>query len=320
MLKNKIESTHNDPSSFVTSETIRRSTSFKSKNPSQASPLGCTCYGKKAFYNPSQKVKPMVHKQNPVPMHKTAADWYNKNTNNNYQGSNQQLMLRGRRKVNIKKAVGDLPAINLKEGNKFIPNPVSEKSDKYIRYIIEKKKVEAGSRNNSNTRYTKQNSQLISKRNEAVENEGTETHTLDMGGIKFEVHSKSGSSPLNPLEQPKEGVFKEMNLMNYDFNGSSKRMASNSPDLRESYHYKERDKSQGQTMSKTRVAEKLLQSKRSNESKMNPTASTHDAASEKLSANSFRHSIVEDDEFESITPTKNNNESFAMPILFTNNG
>ena len=205
-------------------EEIQHSTSFKSNNKSQKFQIGATSYGKKGFNDPLQKAKSVSKKKNAMTMHKTITNWKNINRQNEYgeliendeQNYKYRINEKNRNRINNRKnsikSKVKFPSIINNEDTKFVPNPVAEKSDKYIRYIIEKKKLENDNRNNSNERPAKLNMKNCSNE--------TGIRTMKMDGINFEVHTNKKPFPKESLESLKEGEFHQMNLMYYDFNGS----------------------------------------------------------------------------------------------------
>lgn len=120
-----------------------------------------------------------------------------------------------------------LPKILFKNESKFSPNPISSKKDEYIRYIINNKR-----KHNLNPRSFKEkthNSSMVesSRRGRVLAKE------MSIDGISFGVHYKCDSSPEDSFDHLRTNIRKDMSLMNYDFNGTSKRMANESPQSRE---------------------------------------------------------------------------------------
>jgi hypothetical protein len=156
-------------------------------------------------------------------MHKTTFNWA---IHNDYGKSKDNL------NSSKRKDEAELPEIPFKENTKFVPNPISEKRDEYIRYIANTKKKSAmeakdnvrnGNRRTRNTKLKEDYSVDSARR------DSNETRTFNLGGISFEVRAKGDIPSVNSLEYMKTSVSKEMNLMFYDFNGAKKRMNSGSP-------------------------------------------------------------------------------------------
>eukprot|EP00826_Nyctotherus_ovalis_P022029 TRINITY_DN1720_c0_g3_i1.p1 TRINITY_DN1720_c0_g3~~TRINITY_DN1720_c0_g3_i1.p1 ORF type:complete len:286 (-),score=66.26 TRINITY_DN1720_c0_g3_i1:317-1174(-) len=144
------------------------------------------------------------------------------NRKNRLRFNNQLLVDKGR-----VEELKRLPKILFKNESKFSPNPTSSKKDEYIRYIINNKH-----RHNLNPRSFKEkvhNSSMVesSRRNRVLAKE------MSIDGISFGVHYKCDSSPEDSFDHLRTNIRKDMNLMNYDFNGTSKRMANESPQSRE---------------------------------------------------------------------------------------
>ena len=216
---------------------IRRSTSFKSKPLQGTGVFGCTYYGRNSFYNPSEipkeKPKSPIRKTRIETVNKTTNNWNNP-VNNPYGGlsiynkkDNKVL------KKNIKCLMNDyidqnqkldkLPKITLKNEVKFSASPVSEKRDEYIRYIL----------NNKRKRNAIGKFDLVTKNiSMGSARKSKNVQMMNIEGVNFEIYSKCGASPERSLEYLKADMTKEMNLMCYDFNGAGKRMASDSPQPR----------------------------------------------------------------------------------------
>jgi len=197
--------------------------SSKSRNFPFSNVLGCTAYPKGNYTHVEKRQKSPTRKKILIPIHKTTFNWA---LHNDYGKSKDNLNLSKRKNET------ELPEIPLKENTKFIPNPISEKRDEYIRYIANiKKKLPIESRENirngnKKTRNTKLKEDFSV---DSAKRDSNDIKTFNLGGISFEVRAKGDTSSINSLEYMKTSISKEMNLMFYDFNGAKKRMNSESP-------------------------------------------------------------------------------------------
>jgi len=222
---------------------MRRSTSFKSKPFQRSNGLGCTYYGKNSFYNPreprKEKLKSPIHKKQTAAMYKTTNKWnptsygtvYGKKeqeiriTRKSRLKLNNQLMVDKNRLEELKK----LPKILFKNDIRFNPSPISGKKDEYIHYIINNKRKQNNILNARSFKEKIHNKSFIeSSRRKEVRTKG-----MNIDGINFEVHCKCDSSPEDSFDYLRTNIRKDMNLMCYDFNGAANRMASDSPEPRE---------------------------------------------------------------------------------------
>ncbi len=240
-----------------------------------------------------------------------------------------------------------LPKIIRKEQKRFVPENVAggtglERKDEYIRYIISKKKAKAaaaaaeasgrlsrakvrggemGRRADEGTPAAAESARRGSKDTSTNNTIDNTPHSFNLGGITFEVHSKRGTSPSDSVEYLRSQVSKEMNLMFYDFNGAAKRLASESPQPKE---YPTPQKATKPTAESTirmiyqnKTAEKFFQRKANaaGAKKMKSTASTHDATgSEKPTANSVKHSMIEDDEDDPFSSGRSDTQSTGVTL------
>lgn len=339
-------------------ENIRRSTSFKSKQIQQHKVLGCTYYPKEPDFANSvsnqndislSKPKSASRKKRIVSMHKTTAAWSQSNSNNLQSLNNQSVnnndysydtssssaygvepnIIKTKNRAVLQKnaphpqkpkmsLAENLPKIPRKERQKFVPDPITEKRDEYIRYILKKKRnkrMEAPNGRNSrakNRNLDRKDDVFTVTTNSArreskdtptsINNSNTidNTHSFNLGGINFEVHSKKGASPNDSVEHLKSYVMKDMSLMFYDFNGAGKRLASESPPPKD-YSTSKR-KLNAESMLKliyqNKTSDKFFQRKTrpvNISKKTQSNASTHDATISEKTCNSMKHSMIEDD-------------------------
>ena len=291
-----------------------------------------------------------------ISMQKTAAEWDRKTSCNNagsdclhdssflsvYGGDASSILKKGRanihNKINPEKqkvqaTINMLPSITQKEKNRFVPDPTAaaDKKDDYIRYIVSKKSKQAtgDSLGSGRLSQTKMRGSEACRKSEGIAVLGSarrlskdnatndNTHSFNLGGIAFEVHTKSETSPNDSFEHMKTQVSKEMNLMFYDFNGAGKRMMAN-----ESSQVKEcnnsnittptiastttippsKKKSHAESVLRmvyqNKSAEKFFQKNAKavrNSKKMKSTSSTHDVT---VTVTSVKHSKLEEDEEE----------------------
>jgi len=201
--------------------------SKKSRNSPLSNVPGCTAYPKGTHNqtedNTEYKRKSPIRKKVIIPMHKTTFNWAIKNqhTYGNVKGNAEGIN---------KKRGCELPEIPFKENAKFIPHPVSEKRDEYIRYIANSKKSALGAREDYNKirNFKLKDVSIDSARGNGMFSNESKTHSFSLGGVNFEVQSKCDTS-VNSLEHMRTDISKEMNLMFYDFNGSKKRIDSGLP-------------------------------------------------------------------------------------------
>ena len=90
------------------------------------------------------------------------------------------------------------------------------------------KSIKLGAKGNVNDLHYKKD-KLIMPINEPKENEEISSKSLNIDGIIFEVSTKSDNSH-SPVERLETKITKQMNLKNYDFNGTLLRLGSNSPE------------------------------------------------------------------------------------------